>query len=82
MSNNSFAALIEALEVSRKPSDDAGLTLRELAQRVGRCEDWVRKRLYEANEAGLLICGKRTISGIDGRRAHSPVYSFKKARKK
>jgi hypothetical protein len=76
-----FENLIAALQASRTKHDDAGLTLREMSKRAGKCEDWIRKRLHEARDEGRLVFGRREIQGIDGRRAFATVYSFKKVKK-
>lgn len=55
---------------------DKGVTLKELLE-VWKCGERVaRRRLRDANSAGVLQSGWRTVQDISGRQNRVPVYSF------
>jgi hypothetical protein len=57
---------------------DPGMTSQEIADETGmdvkRVREWIRDEL----NAGRLTCGKRPLTGIDGRQTKTPVYAVKK----
>lgn len=77
---SNFNDLIEALREHHQPKDDAGLTVREISERVGYGREWVIKRLREAKDRGALNVGRRADTTIDGRATKVPVYMFKRGR--
>ena len=70
-------------ELTRLSSlNDVGLTVDEWAEKVGVSTATIRRRLKQARSLGLLVVGRRTVSGIDSRRIPVPVYLIKKPAKK
>ena len=69
---NVNAWLDELAALSRK--NDAGHTCSEMAEAAGVSITLIRQRLQRALALGRLVCGKRTISYIDGRMAAVTVY--------
>jgi DNA-binding Lrp family transcriptional regulator len=59
----------------------AGLSVREIAQRLGRSEAWVAARLRALHERGAVRVGYRRSWRIDGRPCLTPVYAIREGEK-
>jgi hypothetical protein len=75
--------LIRALETARDSYGDAeGLTVRELARRVGHGMPWVRERLLALQQAGRLRVGRAMRPGLNGVPHVVWVYSLQEEEEK
>lgn len=59
--------------------DSPGMTTREIARASGYSKDKVITALQALHERGMLVAGRKTIVGIDGRRNIAPCYTIKRA---
>jgi hypothetical protein len=80
VTKNAYQDLIDALQESRKPHDDEGLTLHEIQERIGRGKAWVTERIRSAQKGGCVSVGRRNMAAIDGRMVKVPVYMFKRGK--
>lgn len=70
----SAAKWIEELEKLSQRSSDEGMTVGEWGEALGCGPRTARGRLGLAHRAGRLVVGRRSVTGIDGRRMLVPVY--------
>lgn len=68
--------LLSELSAMDRESAD-GVSVAELAERIGRTESWVRFRLRRLHRQGRLTVGWRTSTRIDGHACRQPVYRLK-----
>jgi len=64
------------LETIHQAEDSKGYTMQELCQLTGHSQRWVSQRLNCFRNQKRLTVGRRTISGVDGRLQHVPVYRW------
>ena len=69
------AEWLKELESLAGRTSDDGLTVAEMAERLGVPDREVRVLLHRAKEEGRLSRGWREAEGLDGRRYKSPVYT-------
>jgi DNA-binding IclR family transcriptional regulator len=61
--------------------NDKGSTVSELAERLGRSPETVRKLLHKARVLGWLVIGERTGTNLRGRPCNFTVYSIVKTKR-
>lgn len=66
-------AIIKALEIGGDEGSE-GYTIREIIERTGHSEKWVRARLLKLKASGQLESGRRMVEALDGRMVPAPVY--------
>lgn len=58
-------------------TDAEALTVKEIAEKLGRCREWVMKQLRTAAQKGRLVVVKKKIQAISGHVATVPAYKIK-----
>ena len=74
-----WLAELRKLDMKR---DDAGLTAHEIADKMGRSVEWVRRGLLrDGIKEGKIVCGQRRATDIRGQPILVPVYRLARKRK-
>jgi hypothetical protein len=68
--------LLAALQEAQLP-EGIGFTTRELCEKTGRPDDWVRNELRRVEASGRLGTSKRRITCINGSKAVVTAYYLK-----
>jgi len=75
MDKDAETDLLEILETAPGLEGAEGMTVREVAARLGVCRTTARDRIREAMEAGTAeFAGYRRSTRMDGKRDRTPVY--------
>lgn len=68
--------LEEIRQAESTTTKSSGESVAEIVKRTGLTHKSVYNLLHEANRLGRLKVSRRSSTGLDGRRVHTPVYSF------
>lgn len=71
-----YSALLK--ELAGREGVDQGASAKQLSAALGRSLEWVRRRIEELTDKGLLEFGFRPGENVIGRPKQTPVYWLKK----